>query len=232
MWGLVRRALFDPAGFFTDAEPSRRATALVLGLTGLSCLAPIPLVFALIDRTDTGSGVPEGLPSLVYAAGESSIAIPGYFAVIVGLALGVPVLALAIYGGLLHALSWPAANGGAIRETAMLVSWGLLPQTLGNLLVVALLYAAFPVAGFGTGIGITFPARVVAPVSHARNPWVLVEAVGALTVVWSGWLWMEGLRVRRGTSHRTAALAGGIVLALTLALTPPIARVLLRLTSG
>jgi hypothetical protein len=232
MWELWRRALFEPADFFTEAAPSRRATGIVVGLTGLSCLAPIPLVFALIERTDTESGVDQGLPSLVYAAGETSVAVPGYFVVIVALALGVPLLALAIYGGLLHGLSWPAAGGGSLRETAVVVSWGLLPQTLGNLLVVGTLYLAFPLVGFDTGIGITFPARVVAPVSDARNPWAVLEAVGAFTVVWSGWLWMEGLRARRGLSRRAAAAVGGLVLLSTLALTPPVLRALFAILAG
>ncbi|GAB3691100.1 hypothetical protein GCM10028857_28130 [Salinarchaeum chitinilyticum] len=223
----LRQALFDPASFFAGDGPSRRVTAAVLGLTGLSVLAPIPLVFVLIERTATDAGVPGGVPTLVYAAGESSIAVPGYFAVIVGLAVGTPLLALAIYGLLFHGLTWPVADAGSVRETAALVGVGLLPQTLGNLAVVALLYLAYPIAGFDTGIGITFPARVVAPVETARSPWVAVEVFGALTVVWSAWVWMEGLRTVRGLSRRAAALIGGVVLLLTLALTPPLLRMIL-----
>lgn len=227
MWVPLRRALFDPAEFFTDAGPGRRAVAAVLGLTGLSVLAPIPLVFVLIEQTSTEASVPGGIPTLVYAAGESSIAVPGYFAVIVGLAGGAPLLALAIYGLLFHGLSWPVADTGSVRETATLVSVGLLPQTFGNLAVVALLYLAYPIVGFDTGIGITFPARVVAPVETARSPWVAVEVFGALTVVWSAWVWTEGLRTVRGLSRRAAALIGGAVLLLTLALTPPLLRMIL-----
>lgn len=219
--------LVDPGEWFAGERPSRRATAAVLGLTGLSVLAPIPLVFVLIEQTSTDAGVPGGVPTLVYAASESSIAVPGYFAVIVGLAGGTPLLALAIYGFLFHGLSWPIADTGSVRETATLVSVGLLPQTLGNLVVVALLYLAYPIAGFDTGIGITFPARVVAPVESAWSPWVAVEVFGALTVVWSAWVWMEGLRTVRGLSRRATSLVGGAVLLLTLALTPPLLRMIL-----
>jgi len=226
MWQPMRRALVDPAGFFESGGPSRGVTAAVLGLTGLSVLAPIPLVFVLIERTTTEAGVPAGVPQLVYAAGERSIAVPGYFAIIVGLAAGIPLLALVIYGALFQGLTWPVAGTGSIRETAALVSVGLLPQTFGNLAVVALLYLAYPIAGFDTGIGITFPARVVALIGDPRSPWVAVEVFGALTVVWSAWLWMEGLRVVRGVSRRAAALVGGFVLLLTLALTPPCLRMI------
>jgi hypothetical protein len=232
MWSLWRRALFDPAGFFADADPGRRATALVLGVTGLTCIAPIPLVFVLIERTDEGANVPGGLPSLVYAAGDTSISVPGLFAALLGLAVATPLIALAIYGGSFHALAWPAANGGRLRDTAIVAIWGLVPQTLGNVLVVALLYLAAPFVGIDTGIGITFPARVVAPAEDPGSLWVLVEAIGALTVAWSAWLWIQGLVVARDCSRRSAAAIVGLLLILTLALTPPVARLLEPLLAG
>lgn len=223
MWSLWRRALFDPAAFFADGEPSRRATAILFGLIGVTSVAPIPLVFVLIEQTAEGE-VPGSLPALVYAAGDTSIAVPGIFAVLLASAAAIPLLALAIYGTLLYGLSWPVADAGSPRTTAEMVVWGLLPQTLGNVLVVLLLYLAFPVVGIDTGIGITFPGRVVVTARDPQSLWVLVEALGACSVVWSGWLWMHGLVQVRETSERSAAAVVGIVLALTLLLTPPVAR--------
>lgn len=232
MWSLWRRALLDPADFFADAEPSRRATALVLGMTGLTCIAPIPLVFAMIECTEECADVPGNLPSLVYAAGDTSIAVSGLFAVILGVTVATPLIALAIYGGCLHALAWPAANDGSLEDTATVAIWGLLPQTLGNVLVLALLYLTVPLVGLETGIGITFPARVVATAEDPRSLWVFVEAIGALTVVWSAWLWVQGLVVARECSRRSAAAIVGLLLYLTLALTPPVARLLEPLLVG
>lgn len=223
MWQLWRRALFDPRGFFAGERPSRRATAAVFGLIGLSCLAPIPLIFVLIQETADGE-VPGSLPALVYAAGDTSIAVPGLFAVVLVSAAGIPLIALGIYWTLYYGLSWPVAGERAPRRTAEMVIWGLLPQTLGNLIVVVLLYLAFPVTGIDTGIGITFPGRVVATARDPQSLWVLVEAIGALSVVWSGWLWIHGLVAVRDCSRRSAAVLVGFVLFLTLLLTPPVSR--------
>lgn len=231
MWQPFRRALFDPAGFFAEERPSRRATAAVFGLVGLSCLAPIPLIFVLIQETADGE-IPGSLPALVYAAGDSSIAVPGLFAVILASAAGIPLLALGIYWTPYYGLSCPVAGERAPRRTAEIVVWGLLPQTLGNLFVVALLYATFPVTGIDTGIGITFPGRVVATARDPQSLWVLVEGIGALSVVWSGWLWIHGLVAARDCSRRSAAVIVGIVLALTLVLTPPVGRLAEPLLAG
>lgn len=228
MWALWRQALFEPEDFFAETEPSRRATAIVFALVGATAIAPVPLIFVLIEQ-DADGEVPGSLPSLVYAAGDASIAVPGLFAVILATAAVVPLLALGIYGAVFLGLSWPVAGRSERRATATMVIWGLLPQTLGNALVVALLYLAFPVVGLDVGIGITFPGRVVATAPDPRSLWVLVEAVGALSVVWSSWLWIHGLVAVRGISERAAVAIVGLALGLTLLLTPPVSRLLVPL---
>lgn len=221
MWGLLRRALVEPGAVLASGEATPRRTAGVLGATALTCLGPIPLVVALLESDRVPDQAVGSLPALVYAAGEAAISVPGLYALIVGLTAAIPLVLVAVYATAFHALSWPFAETGTLRATARATVWGLLPQTLGSALAVAVLYAVYALGVWPLGIQVTLPARVALVRPDPGVAWLAFEAIGGLAVVWTGYAWIDGLAAVRGTSRSRAALAVAVPLLVAVVLTPP-----------
>lgn len=225
MWRLLRRSLVEPGAVVAGGEATPRRTAAVLGATALACLGPLPVVFALLQSDRVPEDVVGSLPALVYAAGEAAISVPGLYVLFVGLSAAFPLLVVAVYAPAFHVLSWPAATRGSLRETALATTWGLLPQTLGSVLAVVVLYAVYALGVWPLGIQITLPARVALAQPDPGAAWLAFEAVTGLTVVWTGYAWIDALAAVRGTSRDRAALAVALPLLVALVLTPPGVRI-------
>lgn len=225
MRSLLRRALVDPGAFLASGEATRRRTWTLLGATALACLGPIPAVIAIVQTDQVPDEAVRSLPALVYAAGGSTVSVPGLYALLVGLAAAMPLLLVAVYAPILHGLSWPAASEGSLRRTAVATAWGLLPQTIGSLASVIALYAVAALGSLPLGIQITLPARVVLAQPDPGIGWLVLEAVGGLAVVWTGYAWVDGLATVRGTSRRRAVLAVALPWLVAAVLTPPGSRI-------
>lgn len=225
MWGLLRRSLVDPGEVLASGEATPRRTGAVLGATALTCLGPIPLVIALLQSDRVPDEAVGSLPALVYAAGEAAVSVPGLYGLVVGLTAAMPLLLVAVYAPVFHALSWPAATRGSLRETARATVWGLLPQTAGSALAVAVLYAVYALGVWPVGIQVTLPARVALVRPDPGVAWLAFEAIGGLAVVWTGYAWIDGLAAVRGTSRGRAALAVAVPLLVAVVLTPPGVRI-------
>lgn len=223
---LLRRALFEPGAFLESGAATRRRTWLLFGVTTLACLAPVPAVIALLRSEDVPEDVIGSLPAFVYAAGEATVSVPGLYALLVGLTVAVPVIAVGFATPIFHGLSWPAAGDGSLRETAVVAVWGLLPQTIASACSVAVLYAVYAAGVWPIGISVTLPARVVLNQPDPSAGWLLVEAISGVSVLWTGYVWTYGLAAVRDVSPRRAAVAVAIPLLLSVLFTPPGSRVL------
>lgn len=226
MWWLLGRALVEPGAVIERGEATPRRTWAVIAATAATCLAPVPVVIALLQSDPVPEEAIGSLPALVYAAGEAAISVPGLYALLVGVAAALPLVLVAIYAPLFHALSWPVANQGSLRGTAVATVWGLLPQTLGSVLSVLALYVVYAAGVWPVGINVTLPARVVLTRRDPSAAWLLLETVGGAAVVWTGYAWTDALAAVRGTTRRRAALAVALPLLVAVALTPPGARLL------
>lgn len=219
----LRRALFDPEGFFEEASPSPQSSVGVVLAVGVTTLGLFPGVLTLVRSPAFPEDVIlEAFPPLRYAAAGAEVSLPGIFAVLVASLVLMPLLVWTVYGGLFHLLSWPIATAGGVGRTLRLVAWGFLPQIAGSLVVVAALLVAFPDAPTGLwGVGATLPARVHVTPPGFHPVFTPANGVATLCTLWSGYVWAHAVAAARGVSLRGAAAVVAVPVLVSVLATPP-----------
>lgn len=217
MWEPLRRALVDPGSFVSEGEATPRRTAALLAAAVVVCLLPAPLKVAAFRSDAVDWDVIGSYPQFVYAARDASVGVPGLYGALLVVGLLVPPLAVAIYAGFFHALSWPIASEGSYRETAVVTVWGLLPLTAAGAIALAVCYAAFGVFGpRPVVVGVNFPARVVVAPLSLDSPWLLLDLFVSASLLWTGYVWTKGLAAARDLSTRQAVAVVALPLGWTL----------------
>lgn len=113
-----------------------------------------------------------------------------------------------ILGAMIHVTSWAAGGTGPVSNSLSVAAFGLVPEAIRTILVIALFYITFDAA---TLTGDT-PAAVVDQLlttMTAIGPIILFLSI--ITSAWQQYILTYGLKHGRNLSIGRAAAAGGIV---------------------
>lgn len=229
MFGRSRRMLIRPKAAI-EGRPTALAGPLglvfVLGVVAVGgTLVP---ALGILD-TQMPSILPDS-PAVSLATGSDAVAIPSVVLEIMVLSLVVPFVLWVLTALLVHVLTWFVALAGAIRggrpavstgyptrsslatrfdgfrRTLVAVGWGYAPQILASLVTAGVL-VSFSLAGpdvLPKAMLLTPAGHTVVKIPKMPAFTLLTHSVGAVSVVWTGYVWVGGLQATRGVSRRTA----------------------------
>lgn len=232
MLGQLRRVLVDPRAAMSDRPTALAGPLALVFAIGVVAVGGL-LAPGLVILEDTMPSVFPDSPAIAFATGEGAVTIPSLSLQMMALLLATPFLLWVLTALLVHALAWLvafaasvrdddlvlptgvpsraglAARLGAFRRTLVAVGWGYAPQLLASLVTTALFLAVF----FSTPT-VVVTALELTPAGHAvvdlpEYPVVsaVTHAVGVVSVCWTGYVWVGGLRATRDLSLRTALAA-------------------------
>lgn len=108
----------------------------------------------------------------------------------------------------------------AYRRTLVVVGWGVVPQVLASLFTAALFV---PTAVLATDPGLVGTQLTAAGHTVVRSPempllTLATHAVGIASVLWTGFVWFEGLQAIRDVPRRATLVVVGVVAGVVLAI--------------
>lgn len=126
----------------------------------------------------------------------------------IGLALLAGPIVLLIAGILLHIGSWLAGGDGGLPPSFGIAAWGLVPQLLGIIVILPILYVVID------PITVT-PAGQISGTAVIRDQLQGVQPVSRVVTViaafWSAVIWRFGLDHKRALGRSEAWVVGGLV---------------------
>lgn len=214
----LRQLLFEPTAFFErNSEPQVGPAIAVLALCTLS-LASLLVPLAVVITAGKDLGIAESFPTVEYVAGQARLVLDGGSIGAITLVFLAPIPILVGYALAFHALSWPFADRGSLRETVRTVAWGSVPLAGASALTLLAIAISVPSTVDQLGYAyVTTTGRTIAQHADPNTLFLLCNVVGIAFVCWAGVLWVTGIAAVRGLSRRQAALVVGPLLALGLA---------------
>lgn len=197
MLARMRLLLLDPGDFFTELV--RKEINLVypgLIVLVLGVLAGFSAVISL-------GPVLQMMPEEVSNMSALFIAISALTAVFITIVLWI------IFAGVFHIISLLFGGKGHFTRTLQCVGYGYLPQIIGSIISIPLLY------DFMSGLHVSpvsDPALIQEAVEELLSgPTMLViTVIGILFFLWSANIWIFGVKTARELSLRDAAITVGV----------------------
>lgn len=229
MSGGVKRVLLEPKSAIEDRPTGLAGPLGLVFVLGVVAVGGTLVPALVILDTEMPSVLPDS-PAISLATGSDAVTVPSVFLEIMTLSLAVPFVLWVVTALLVHALTWLVALAGAVsggrpavstgyptwsslatrfdafRRTLVAVGWGYAPQILASLVtagVVFPFYLAGPDA-LPKAMKLTPAGHTVVTVPNAPGLTLVTHLVGAVSVVWTGSIWVGGLQATRGVSRRTA----------------------------
>jgi len=196
--GELRDLLARPRAFFADRQPERLrpyALAAVLGTGLLSLLAELVRLRLALSR------LPPALPD----------GPPGGYGLLVAVSLLGSLLVWGLYAGVVHVVVRSHADRATFGRTFAVVGLAALVGVFATVVgTLETLYAFLSASGEGTALAPSQPP--------SANDGPLSLAVTAVTILWEGYIWREGLLGAYDLPADRATLAAGAAVAVSLVL--------------
>jgi hypothetical protein len=199
------KVLINPNAFFQDIVKERenlKIPALIVLISAVAgaaaaCLMVIPTVKMM-------SGMMSGMDTIMFAG-----------AIIATLVI--TFISWLVYAGIFYLLSFVFKGEGVFNRTLEMVSYGFLPQILGNIITIIVALEYIPKVVVQTIPAGTTDSQVIldAATSLIHDPAMLeftqiMTLVSVVFLLWSANIWIFGLQHSRRLSVRDAALCVGV----------------------
>lgn len=199
MLSALQRAVTRPASFFEreGRDPGLLRPAVVVGLLAVvGLLGGIPTFLTIADALPAGAGI---------------------FAVI-GFAIGsvigvvVPFVTWLLFAVLFYLGTIALSGKGDFRDLFAATGWGFAPRIIASVVGAVVSFVVLS----GTDFSDPQQVQQVSQSVATGTLGLLTQAVGALTYIWSGWVWTHAVASTQGLSVRRAGAVVGVVVLLAL----------------